>query len=53
MSPNRVVSVGSPVCKSGHRIIQAPLAGTALEVTKACPFIDAVSLLAVLRLIQM
>ena len=53
VSSSRVVSGGSSVGMSGYTIIEAESAEAALEIAKACPFLDTGGSLEVAELIQM
>ncbi len=51
--PDGSVSQGSSVAMSGYTIVQAPDIEKALEMTKACPFLDVGGTLEVSELVEM
>ena len=53
VNPDGTVSTGSTTSMSGYTIIEADSMETALEIAKACPFLDIGGSLEVSELIQM
>ena len=53
VNPDRTVIAGSTTSMSGYTIIEADSMETALEIAKACPFLDIGGSLEVSELMQM
>jgi hypothetical protein len=53
VNPDGSVTAGSTTSMSGYTIIEADSIETALEIAKACPFLDIGGLLEVSELMQM
>ncbi len=53
VSPDGIVSVGSSTAMSGYTVIEADSMEKALEIAKACPFLDIGGSLEVSELVQM
>lgn len=53
VNPDGIVTIGSSTAMSGYTIIEADSMEKALEIARACPFLDIGGLLEVSELVQM